>query len=232
MKEIIIENERIINATDYEARCKEIIDSLNEAFFDAIDEDAYDRAETPEGETIEVKKNKKFSKYQILPELTPMQVSAKLNEMLRIYKPMSETDAKTLDDTEYLDALKWYMHLISHINKYLVFLPSKQTFCGFANITADVYNKMLQDQNFVQVFNSIEDYIVDSNFLGSKSGMVDSKTTLTQLQTKDAGHNLVRNPESITINQFNPIDKQRIQSQMLKFDSMIKKVGNSNKSGK
>ena len=230
-KPLIIECDNNIDPMDYKAKVEYIIDVMEqEVFANALE--TSDRLEAiakgGEDDNPVPRAKIKYSKYEIMPTLTPMQVNAKLNELLRIYKPLNLEQAKKVPDTQFLVALKWYMHLISHINIYLAFLPSKQTFCSFANITTSIYNDLLQDVNFSQVFNSIEDYLVDANFTSSQAGIVDSKTTIAKLQTKDMGHNLIKSPESIVVNNYNSIDKQQVN---LKLDRLMPTgfLGNGNK---
>lgn len=219
-KKIYIEYDDSIDPMDYKAKLEYIIDVLEkEVFINAIEtSDKLEDLVNEENEKPQPRKAFKYSKNEIMPTLTPMQVNAKLNELLRIYKPLSLEEAKKVGDINFLGALKWYMHLISHINVYLAFLPSKQTFCSFANITTYVYNELLQDVNFSQVFNSIEDYLIDANFTSSQAGIVDGKVTIAKLQTKDSGHNLIKSPESIVVNNYNNIDKQQVN---LKLDSIM-----------
>ena len=219
-KKLNLDYDDSIDPVDYKAKLEYIIDILEKEVFINANEtsDKLENLANEENEKPQVRKAFKYSKYEIMPTLTPMQVNAKLNELLRVYKPMNLEQAKKVPDTQFLVALKWYMHLISHINVYLAFLPSKQTFCSFANITSSVYNDLLQDINYSAVFNSIEDYLVDANFTSSQAGIVDSKTTIAKLQTKDAGHNLIKSPESIVVNNYNTIDKQQVN---LKLDRLM-----------
>lgn len=221
-KLVYFDYDNSINPMDYKAKLEYIIDILEkEIFINAVEtSDKLEDLANEENEKAQPRKAFKYSKNEIMPVLTPMQVNAKLNELLRIFKPLNKEEAKKLSDMDFLQALKWYMHLISHINKYLAFLPSKQTFCSFANITSSIYNEFLQDANYSAVFNSIEDYLVDANFTSSQAGIVDSKTTIAKLQTKDMGHNLIKSPESITINQYNTIDKQQVNLKLERFKSM------------
>ena len=161
-----------------------------------------------------------------MPTISPAQVTTKLNRLLRIYRPMTKEDAETLDDLEYLDAYGYYLYIISHINKFVTFLPDKQTFSAFCNISTDTYNHLLADQRYIQVFSSIEDGFVQSNFVVAEAGLIDSKTAITKLQTKDSGHNLVRNPEAVTINYSPKVDKVLINQQLDKYTAMI---GNNQK---
>lgn len=223
-KKLYVEYDDSIDPMDYKAKLAYIVDILEkEVFINAIEtsdklEDLAKELSDDGNEKIAPRKAFKYSKNEIMPTLTPMQVNAKLNELLRIYKPLNLEEAKKVGDINFLVALKWYMHLISHINVYLAFLPSKQTFCSFANITTYVYNELLQDVNFSQVFNSIEDYLIDANFTSSQAGIVDGKVTIAKLQTKDSGHNLIKSPESIVVNNYNNIDKQQVN---LKLDSIM-----------
>ena len=60
----------------------------------------------------------------------------------------------------------------------------------------------------------------------AEAGLVDSKTTIAKLQTKNAGHNLVKNPESLTLIQNNNVvDEQKMDLLLSKFDGMTKKIG-------
>ena len=236
-KKLYLEYDDSIDPMDYKAKLEYIIKVLDLEIFsnavetsDKLEELAKDLSD--EGnEKIAPRKAFKYSKNEIMPVLTPMQVNAKLNELLRIYKPLNLEEAKKVGDINFLGALKWYMHLISHINIYLAFLPSKQTFCSFANITTSIYNELLQDVNFSQVFNSIEDYLIDANFTSSQAGIVDGKVTIAKLQTKDSGHNLIKSPDSIVVNNYNSIDKQQVN---LKLDRLMPMgfLGNGNKGNK
>ena len=226
MSEPIFEHETSINPMDYKAKLEYITQTMDAELFDQVEISKEKLEKTIEQNPYLQRFQPKlyYGRNQIMPELTPMQVNAKLNELLRIFKPLTPTEAKNLPDTNYLDALKWYMQLISYLNKYITFLPSKQTFCAFANITTAIYNELLQDQNFSQVFNSIEDYLVDANFTSSQAGMVDNKTIISKLQMKDAGHNLIKSPEALTINNYNTIDKQQVNLQLERFRSMTKQI--------
>lgn len=226
MSKPIFEHENTIDPMDYKAKLEYIMQTMEEELFNGVELSKEKLKETVDKNPYLQRFQPKlyYLRNQIMPELTPMQVNAKLNELLRIFKPLTPTEAKNLPDTNYLDALKWYMQLISYLNKYITFLPSKQTFCAFANITTAIYNELLQDQNFSQVFNSIEDYLVDANFTSSQAGMVDNKTIISKLQMKDAGHNLIKSPEALTINNYNTIDKQQVNLQLERFQSMTKQI--------
>lgn len=224
MKPIVINKDgEMIKPTDYKAKAEKIIEELdNTIFADMTKADSYDYKIDKYGNEIKVKKRVK--KGDIMPEISPAQVSTKLNRLLRIYRPMNITEARALKDTDYLEAYGYFLDVISHINEYCTFLPDKQLYSAFCNISTDVYNELLGDPNYSQVFASIEDGFVQSNFSVAQAGLVDTKTTITKLTVKDAGHNLVRNNESITYNINNNVDKQQVLLALDKFDSITKKL--------
>lgn len=222
-KQIIIEDERIVNSTDWEGKSKEVIARLDEELFNTLHpDDGYDITYDKFGN--EIRKKRTVKKNEVMPIISPAQVTAKLNRFLRVYRPMGLAEATSLDDMEYLTAYGYYLDIISHINKYTTFLADKQTFSAFCNISTDVYNDLMVDPKYSQVFASIEDGFVHSNFTVAQAGLVDSKTTITKLTTKDAGHSLVKSPDSVVVNYTQKVDKQQVNMLLDKFDSMTKKI--------
>lgn len=219
----IDENGNVIDPMGYAEKLEGIEKQLTDSIFYKITPESTMEVSTDTNGNAKVKKAT-FKKNEILPLLTTAQVNSKLNELLRVYRPLSLDDAKMMKDTDFLEALKYYMKLISWINNYLVYTPSKQTFCAFANITTAIYNELLADTNFQQVFSSIEDYLIDSNFTNAQAGIVDNKTTVIKLQTKEAGHNLVKNPEALTFNNFNLIDTQKVDQRLERFNNMMRTI--------
>lgn len=227
MKPIVIDKDgKTISPCDWKAKSEQLIEELgNSIFANLTEENSYDIKYNKFGEEIGRTK-KRIKKNELMPDISPAQVSTKLNRLLRIYRPMSLVEAKALDDTDYLEAYGYFLDVISYINEYCVFLADKQTFSSFCNITTDVYNELLGDPNYTQVFKGFEDDFVHSNFAVAQSGLVDSKTTITKLTAKEVGHNVVKNPESITYNFTNNVDKQQVLLALDKFDSMTKKLPN------
>lgn len=230
-KQIIIDGENIVNSTDWEAKSKEIIAKLDEELFDKLSEDdSYDIRYSKDGEELSRTK-KRVQKGEIMPLISATKVATMLNRLLRIYKPLTYQDAQSITPEEYIEANLYYLDVISHINDYIVFLPSKQSLSAFLNISVETYNDMLANPMYSEVFKSFEDGFVDTNYISAQSGVVDSKTTMAKLQTKEAGHNLVKNVDFVKITVNNKVDKQQVNLMLDKFDSMIntKKLGGGKK---
>ena len=227
MKPIVIDKDgEMIAPCDWAKKSEKLIEELGNSIFAGMTkEDSYNYKVDKWGN--EIKTKKKIVKNEVMPDISPAQVSTKLNRLLRIYRPMSIVEAKALEDTDYLEAYGYFLDVISYINEYCVFLADKQTFSSFCNITTDVYNELLGDPNYTQVFKGFEDDFVHSNFAVAQSGLVDTKTTITKLTTKEAGHSLIKTAESVVYNISNNVDKQQVLLALDKFDSMTKKLPNS-----
>lgn len=224
MKEVILDGERVVNATDYKAKSEEIIAQLHEQLFkDFTQENTTNEIMDKNGNLMQYKK--KYSKNDIMPIIQPIKVTMLFNKLLRKYKPMTESEANTIDPEEYLDAFGYYSDIIAYINDYINFMPSKQTFSAFVNITSSTYNKLLTETRYAQVFGSIEDSMVDTNYYASQTGMVDSKTTLAKLETKDAGHNLVKSPDTVVFSPKVSFNTDELDKKLKYFDSMTKRIG-------
>lgn len=228
------ENGQYVAPTDYKAKYEELVDKLQTELFDKVEEMADQKLDkidekSSRGKSASYSDVMSYAKNELQPILTPMMVTSRLNRYLRVFRPLNFDEAKNVEDTEYLEAFGYYCDLISYINDYLVYMPDKQTFCAFVNITTDIYNDLLSDPLHAQVFKSFEDSFVQTNFSAAQAGIVDTKTTLAKLQTKDAGHNLVKSPDSITVNQYNTIDKAAVNLQLDKFSSMVKSIEHKKK---
>jgi len=168
---------------------------------------------------------RKFYKNQINPIISPTKITIELNALLRQFKPMTLVEAQTISADDYLKAFNEYSRIISHISDFLMsYVPSKQTFCAFCDITSDIYNEMLVDTTYSQVFKSFEDAFVDSNFTMAQAGVVDKTVTLAKLQTRDAGHNLIKNPEILNLSVNNITDKSQVREKLDKFSAMVKSL--------
>ena len=224
MKPIVIDKDgSIVAPTDWVAKSNKIIEELGNSVFAKLQDNDVPQVDDY-GNPIPAKPKEKFYKNQIAPSLTPMQVANKLNRLLRIYRPLTLVEAKELDEEEFRQAYLCYCDIISYINEYLVYLPSKQGLCSFINISVDTYNQLLNEPAYSETFKSFEDSFVDANFTSAQAGIVDTKTTIAKLQSKEVGHSVTKANEFIRIENFNQIDKQQVLVALDKFDSMTKKL--------
>ena len=222
-KEIIFDGGKVINSTDWAGKSKDIIAKLDAELFGKLNEnDSYDIRYSKEGEELSRTK-KRVKKGEIMPLISPTKVATYLNRLFRIYKPLSYNEALSIEPEEYIEANLYYLDIISHINDYIIFIPSKQSLSAFLNISVDTYNELLLNPTYSEVFKSFEDGFVDTNYMSAQSGVVDSKTTMAKLSTRDAGHNLVKNVDFVKINVTNKINTSSIDAMYEKFVGVSQK---------
>lgn len=216
-KELIFDGETLINSTDWKAKAEHIIARLDEELFDKLSEDdSYDIRYSKDGEEL-ARTKKRVKKGEIMPIISSTKVATLLNRLLRIYKPLNYNEAQAIEPNEYIEANLYYLDIISHINDYIIFLPSKQSLSAFLNISVDTYNDLLMNPVYSEVFKSFEDGFVDTNYISAQSGVVDSKSTMDKLTTKYAGHSLKKADETIVYNVTNKINTSSIDSMYEKY---------------
>ena len=107
------------------------------------------------------------------------------------------------------------------INLYVIFNANKQLLCAFLEIDEDTYAEFLTDSKYDTVFKSIESSFIGGGFVASESGLSDTKAVINRLQTKGAGHNLIKNPDNITIINHNKLDDNSIQKRLDRIASVV-----------
>jgi hypothetical protein len=77
-----------------------------------------------------------------------------------------------------------YKDVVSKINNYTLFVPSKKNFCAFAGITTATFNKYLQsnDEEKRNVAMMIDDYVTEMNIDASKMRKIDNQTTIFDMK--------------------------------------------------
>lgn len=122
----LIENEtNVIMPTQYESKYQEIVERLDNELFGELNEE--NTTETrANGQVVK----KRANKNDILPYLSTMQVATKLNECLRVYRPLSLDEIKGFEPSDLLNGFNIFMKLVSYINKYITYVPNRQFLCS------------------------------------------------------------------------------------------------------
>lgn len=214
-KNYIIDNGNVIEPTDYEGKYHEVVENLEELFGELTQEN------TTQTNTYGNQYKMQYRKNEIMPILTPMQVSTKLNESLRLYRPLSYAEVQRMTPDDLQNAFVWFMRLTSYINQYLTYVTDKQLFCAFVGTTVQVYNDLLQEPAFCEILNGVEDYLVSLNFTASQSGLTDRATTMAKLQTNAQGHGLTKQIDSVQNVTINMLDKGKVNESLAKFNALL-----------
>lgn len=224
---------KAIEAHNYQQRMSAAFAYLDKTLFSKIsDGDVYSSKVDEFGN--ETKTKKRVRRNEIMPTLTPQQVYYRLDGYLRSSLMMTASEARKLPAEKYLEGNFWFSELMSRINEYVVFNANKQLLCAFLEIDEDTYAEFLMDGEYCTVFKSIESSFIGGGFVTSESGLVDTKAVINRLQTKGAGHNLIKNPDNLTIIANNKLDDGSIQKRLSKIASVVgisfddKKQGDQN----
>lgn len=210
----IIDNGKVVEPTDYEGKYNEVVASLESLFGELTQEN------TTQTNAYGNQYKMQFRKNEIMPLLSPMQVSTKLNESLRVYRPLSYAEVRAMTPDDLQNAFVWFMKLTSYINQYLTFVTDKQMFCAFVGTTVQVYNDLLQEPSYGEILSGVEDYLISLNFTASQSGLTDSRMTMAKLQTNAQGHGLTKQIDSIPNLTINMLDKGKISESLAKFNAL------------
>ncbi|MCI9585688.1 MAG: hypothetical protein HFH45_03545 [Bacilli bacterium] len=90
----------------------------------------------------------------------------------------------TFTPQELAIAFDIYVQVMSEINKYTSFPPSKQTFCLFTGITTQTYNNYLQDPEKCEIMRTIEDYITANKLVSAQLGELREISTMFELKSQ------------------------------------------------
>lgn len=216
-RQIFIEDDTIIDPTDYKSKYEQVIEILNAELFNGLTEENTKEVNIITGTSKKIK----ASKNDVLPVLSPLHVSTRLNECLRVYRPLTLTEAKLLTQQDLLNALKYFMKLNSEINKFIAFIPDKPLFSIFCGFTTQVYNELMQDSVLSDILISADEYIISLNTTASQANLVDAKTTAFKLQANSIGHGVTRQVEQLTVVQNNYLDKKAVTEKLSRFQAMI-----------
>ena len=213
-KTIYLSEDTTIDLCDYKGKTDKIIQQLNSEYFDKMEElDTYGIMDE------EFKKKKNY-----VP-LSAMKISTRLNEMLRAYRPLSLSDVRELALDTLQSGFIAFMRLISHINKFVVFVPSKQLFSAFIGITTKSYNIIREEPAFMDILDSVEDYLLDQNFVSSQSGLSKENSTITKITARGVGHDVVKTPEVVIQAQIGVgVDPQELMKNALVFSESNKQL--------
>jgi hypothetical protein len=213
-------NAETLEPHNYQQRMQAALSFLDKTVFSRLaDDDIYSVSMDELGN--EKKTKKRVRKNEIMPTLTPQQVYYRLDSYLRHTLMMTPAEARELSPEKYLEGNYWFEELMFQINLYVIFNANKQLLCAFLEIDEDTYAEFLTDSKYDTVFKSIESSFIGGGFVASESGLSDTKAVINRLQTKGAGHNLIKNPDNITIINHNKLDDNSIQKRLDRIASVV-----------
>jgi hypothetical protein len=83
-----------------------------------------------------------------------------------------------------------FLELVSWLNEFGTFIPSKQIFSAFSGISSTAYTYLMTDGDDEQkeAMFAIENFLIDMNMEAATNGIAKERTTEFRLRAKNAGH--------------------------------------------
>lgn len=121
-------------------------------------------------------------------------IKTKLNSLLRRYRTMPNIEALKMSDDEIFLICNEFIDLVCWLNETASYVPTKQDFCAYAQISVDCYNELLASGTDEQrlMMQNIESYLSDMQLDGAQGGVVKERSTEFRLTSKDFGHSIIK----------------------------------------
>lgn len=121
-----------------------------------------------------------------------IKLKSRLNSVLRAYKPRPNDAAVAISSDELEDAFEEFMELVSWLNDTCTYIPTKQDFCAYSEISVSAYNQIISSGTDEQilVLGEIDSYLSDMQLSASQEGVQKSTPTEFRMSAKQFGHEI------------------------------------------
>ena len=155
--------------------------------------------ETLEG-TFEAKKEQYLEEYAELvargakkvtmKTISPYTMKCELYRALAQFKSIDNSIANEATAEQIMRLFSDFLELVSWLNEYGTFIPSKQIFSAFSGISSTAYTYLMTDGDDEQkeAMFAIENFLIDMNMEAATNGIAKERTTEFRLRAKNAGH--------------------------------------------
>lgn len=125
-------------------------------------------------------------------------VKTKLNAVLRRFKTMPTSEAMRAECDDLFAVYTEFLDLVAWLNETVDFIPTKQEFCAYAQMSVSCYNELLSSgtDEQRQMLCDIDSYLSDMQLSGAQAGSSKERSTEFRLTSKDFGHSIVRKPNT------------------------------------
>jgi len=158
--------------------------------------------ETLEG-TFEAKKEQYLEEYAELvargakkvtmKTISPYTMKCELYRALAQFKSIDNSIANEATAEQIMRLFSDFLELVSWLNEYGTFIPSKQIFSAFSGISSTAYTYLMTDGDSEQkeAILAIENFLVDMNMEAASQGMAKERTTEFRMKARgSAGHGI------------------------------------------
>ena len=150
--------------------------------------------------TFEAKKEQYLEEYDELvargakkvtmKTISPYTMKCELYRALAQFKSIDNSIANEATAEQIMRLFSDFLELVSWLNEFGTFIPSKQIFSAFSGISTTAYTYLMTDGDDEQkeAMFAIENFLIDMNMEAATNGIAKERTTEFRLRAKNAGH--------------------------------------------
>lgn len=131
------------------------------------------------------------AKKATLKTISPYTMKCELYKALSQFKTIDNSIANNATADQIMQLFSDFLELVSWLNEFGTFIPSKQLFSAFTGISSTAYTYLMTDGDSEQreAILAVENFLVDMNMEAATNGIAKEATTKFRLQARgSAGH--------------------------------------------
>ena len=130
------------------------------------------------------------AKKATMKTISPYTMKCELYRALAQFKTIDNSIANEATAEQIMRLFSDFLELVSWLNEFGTFIPSKQIFSAFSGISSTAYTYLMTDGDDEQkeAMFAIENFLIDMNMEAATNGIAKERTTEFRLRAKNAGH--------------------------------------------
>lgn len=130
------------------------------------------------------------AKKATMKTISPYTMKCELYRALAQFKSIDNSIANEATAEQIMRLFSDFLELVSWLNEFGTFIPSKQIFSAFSGISTTAYTYLMTDGDDEQkeAMFAIENFLIDMNMEAATNGIAKERTTEFRLRAKNAGH--------------------------------------------
>ena len=130
------------------------------------------------------------AKKATMKTISPYTMKCELYRALAQFKSIDNSIANEATAEQIMRLFSDFLELVSWLNEFGTFIPSKQIFSAFSGISSTAYTYLMTDGDEEQkeAMFAIENFLIDMNMEAATNGIAKERTTEFRLRAKNAGH--------------------------------------------
>ena len=133
------------------------------------------------------------AKKATMKTISPYTMKCELYRALAQFKSIDNSIANEATAEQIMRLFSDFLELVSWLNEFGTFIPSKQIFSAFSGISPTAYTYLMTDGDSEQkeAILAVENFLVDMNMEAASQGMAKERTTEFRMKARgSAGHGI------------------------------------------